>query len=821
MNKYGYAVDLIKEYATESMKAINNTDKHVEKTYIMRRKNNDMEGNSVIKNGQAYDVLKRRDQLCSGETNAGGMDDYIIIWAAIIPNVAGLPAFRDTDIHAIMRMNGINTIKYIDYHTGKEKDSEMFIDSSDNIDAIIKSYSHACELVNNNLPFYGSNLKINNIKSPYYKRNLILYAEQQKAVDATKKYIENNSSNKNEMLLACKCRFGKTVTALAVAKSLKYKKILILTYKPVAQSAWSDDAHAFYQFSNYTWIDNKNINELKSHDEFICFSSLQRIITKDKQGNIKTISKDISNIDFDCIIIDEYHFGAYKGATDKAICNDEDDNTKEIDFAELKLSAKLYLYVSATPYNALRTGKFNKEQIYKYDYIDEQRDKENHKNDIIYDRPKLNIFSIMPSEKNKYYIDREDTTEFGLNEFFSVNKSTLEFKHKAAVAEFVSKLGMDNTNDIIAIHGEYSNINCNPLSRQFMLQQNDCHIGDNVIFYLHDTYSCNAMANMLENTSWVKNNGYRIIRVYGGSANGNVLSCCNGGIDAIKKIKNEIKQAKKNFEKTITITCGMAMTSVTVPEWTSIFMLSDISALESYIQSIYRVQSPYKLNGKQIKQNCYVFDFSPNRLLNTLSNYTFFTKNYNRHVGINDIIYDMNKFINIVIIDGKQVKEISINELTNEINDRYTSFADYDNFIDRRFITNNNFDGLEDSLQNVEEFSDLTDFTKIAVTTNVDKAKKKQRRYSHNKSSNDVISMENKIRMILINLQKYLYIRRDICKDINSNAEPMDYILNNDCDMLRKVVGVRSDVIRRIYDKNLDKYKINDQIIVYTSNIGK
>ena len=84
------------------------------------------------------------------------------------------------------------TIKYIDYHTGKEKDSEMFIDSSDNIDAIIKSYSHTCELVNNNLPFYGSNLKINNIKSPYYKRNLILYAEQQKAVDATKKYIENN-----------------------------------------------------------------------------------------------------------------------------------------------------------------------------------------------------------------------------------------------------------------------------------------------------------------------------------------------------------------------------------------------------------------------------------------------------------------------------------------------------------------------------------------------------------------------------------------------------------------------------------------------------
>ena len=66
-----------------------------------------------------------------------------------------------------------------------------------------------------------------------------------------------------------------------------------------------------------------------------------------------------------------------------------------------------------------------------------------------------------------------------------------------------------------------------------------------------------------------------------------------------------------------------------------------------------------------------------------------------------------------------------------------------------------------------------------------------------------------------------MYIRRDICKDINSNAEPMNYILNNDCDMLRKIVGVRSDVIRKIYDNNLDKYKINDQIIVYTNNIDK
>jgi hypothetical protein len=711
MNKYGYAVDLIKDYATESLKAINNTDKRLEKTYIMRRKNNDMHGNNVVKNGQAYDVLKRRDQLCSGETNAGGLDDYVIIWAAIIPNIAGIPAFRDTDIHTILKANGINTIKYMDYHTNKEKDSEMFVDSDSNIDSIIKAYSHACELIKNNIPFSGSNLKIKNIASPYYKRNLILYDEQQKAINATKKYIENNTSNKNEMLLACKCRFGKTITALATAKSLGYKRILILTYKPIAQEAWSDDAHAFYQFENYAWIDNTNLNELKLHDEFICFSSLQRIVTKDKQGNIKTISKDISSTQFDCIIIDEYHFGAYKGQTDKAICNAEDDNTHEIDFDELKLSAKLYLYVSATPYNALRAGKFTKEQIYKYDYIDEQRDKENHPNNINYDRPKLNIFSVLPSEKNKYYIDREDTTEFGLNEFFSVDKTSLEFKHKAAVAEFVSQLGADNTNDIDIIRGEYSNINCNPLSRQFMLQQNDNHIGDNIIFYLHDTYSCHAMSNMLENASWVKNNKYRIIRVYGSSANNNVPSCCHGGIDAMKKIQDGIKQAAANGEKTITVTCGMAMTSVTIPEWTSIFMLSDISALESYIQSIYRVQSPYKIDGKQVKQNCYVFDFSPNRLLNTLSNYTFFTKNYNRNGSINDIIYNMKKFINIVIIDGKQVKEIDINELTSEINDRYTSFADYDSFIDRRFIINNNFDGLNESLQDVDEFSDVPDFT--------------------------------------------------------------------------------------------------------------
>lgn len=250
-------------------------------------------------------------------------------------------------------------------------------------------------------------------------------------------------------------------------------------------------------------------------------------------------------------------------------------------------------------------------------------------------------------------------------------------------------------------------------------------------------------------------------------------------------------------------------------------MLSDISALESYIQSIYRVQSPYKIDGKQVKQNCYVFDFSPNRLLNTLSNYTFFTKNYNRKCSINDIIYNMKKFINIVIIDGKQVKEIDINELTSEINDRYTSFADYDSFIDRRFIINNNFDGLNESLQDVDEFSDVPDFTAISLTGNVEKTKNKQKRHNHNHNKKSIVSIENKIRMILINLQKYLYIRRDICKDINDSIEPMNYILDNDSDTLRKIIGIRPDTMRKIYNNNLDKYKINDQIIVYTGNICK
>lgn len=103
------------------------------------------------------------------------------------------------------------------------------------------------------------------------------------------------------------------------------------------------------------------------------------------------------------------------------------------------------------------------------------------------------------------------------------------------------------------------------------------------------------------------------------------------GLDALAPVERAMENPDPLHCKSITLSCGKLTTGVTVKSWTGIFMLRDTSSPETYFQAAFRVQSPWTITNRDglhpnqteiLKQECYVFDFSPNRALRKLAEYS-------------------------------------------------------------------------------------------------------------------------------------------------------------------------------------------------------
>ena len=82
-------------------------------------------------------------------------------------------------------------------------------------------------------------------------------------------------------------------------------------------------------------------------------------------------------------------------------------------------------------------------------------------------------------------------------------------------------------------------------------------------------------------------------------------------------------------QKTITLSCGKLTTGVSVKPWTGILMLRNSSSPETYFQAAFRVQTPWTARDPDdpnreviLKEECYVFDFAPNRALRQIQEYS-------------------------------------------------------------------------------------------------------------------------------------------------------------------------------------------------------
>lgn len=504
--------------------------------------------------------------------------------------------------------------------------------------------------------------------------------EQEEAVTKTADYFESFAADKsNEGLTAhflwnAKMRFGKTFTAYQLALRMKWKHVLVLTFKPAVKTAWKEDLLTHKDFKGWTFVEkqeNREFNHVDLLQRFVCFASFQDVLGTNSVGGIKATNEWIQQVHWDCIILDEYHFGAW-GKNAKEYYNKQDIATriaeetqkiyaedaaskKEMEAREsfdeglMPLETKHYLYLSGTPFRAIASGEFIEEQIYNWTYSDEQSAKYNWDNskgaNPYLSLPKMVMMTYQLPDKIREIAEGGEFCEFDLNEFFSADDET--FTNEEYVQKWVD-----------LIHGAYAENVVSDLKLQDKKPPfpfSDTRLLDylrHTFWFLPTVASCKAMKKLLEKPINRKFFGrYKIIVAAGNEA--------GMGAEAVNPVYASMGNPQEDC--TITFSCGKLSTGVTVKPWTGIFMLRNSSSPETYFQAAFRVQSPWTMRdewGEEVvlKPLCYVFDFAPNRALHQVADYScrLSVDEHNPEKKVNDFI----QYLPILAYDGSSMKQI-------------------------------------------------------------------------------------------------------------------------------------------------------------------
>ncbi|NCU29057.1 hypothetical protein EOM60_00400 [Candidatus Saccharibacteria bacterium] len=430
-------------------------------------------------------------------------------------------------------------------------------------------------------------------KLPYTLRT-----EQESAVKQAFEYFKSHYNG--EFLWNAKPRFGKTLASYDLAKRLNAKKVLIVTNRPAIANSWFDDFESFvdgYYFISETssLADRKSIsrdqyNQLEDKKPFITFLSLQDLKGSKYFGGSHEKLAWVADLEWDLLIIDEAHEGVDTAPTDAAFTNVTRQNT---------------LHLSGTPFKALANQKFASDAIFNWTYLDEQKIKkaelEEDETGDHTDLPDLKLYtyrvSQMVADEVNDGVEIDDDTRdyaFDLNELFSAKDQ--KFIHEEDVKKFLKNL---TTNQ------KY------PFSTPELrdeLKHTFWYVGNRVD-------SVKALEQLLKTDEVFGNGNYKIVIAAG---DGKSFDEEEQDFKGNEKSFDKVKEAIKNHNKTITLSCGQLTTGVTVKEWSAVLMLTDIKSTPQYMQAAFRAQNPYRYmenDEYKAKQSAYLFDFAPTRVL--------------------------------------------------------------------------------------------------------------------------------------------------------------------------------------------------------------
>ncbi len=514
-----------------------------------------------------------------------------------------------------------------------------------------------------------------------------LRSEQAAAVKKTRDYFRSiwmeDSKAVPRFLWNAKMRFGKTFASYHLAKELDAKKILVVTFKPAVEDAWQTDLESHVDFKGWQYFSKAAGGDPAKADKkspMVYFGSFQDLLGKDKAtGLIKAKNEWVHTTNWDLVIFDEYHFGAWRESAKELFEGEEEQEAKkevaieygsvldsfgeileelsgnERDF--LPISTKAYLYLSGTPFKALATGEFIEEQIFNWTYTDEQRAKLEYglkhpdKWNPYASLPEMRLMTYQMPDEIVAIANQGEFDEFDLNAFF-------EAKGQGKKANFKNKDDVQKWLNIL--RGAYlpTQLDSMKMGKRPPFPYSDSRLlpyMQHSFWFLPTVAACQAMANLLREKQNVFWNDYEILEVAGPGA--------GIGLAALPPVKKAIGSG---FEtKTITLSCGKLTTGVTVPQWSSMLMLRNLNSPETYFQAAFRVQSPWSIknpNGDNpheeaiAKPVCFVFDFAPTRALRQIAEYGagLSPESNDPEQAVEELV----KFLPVLAYDGSNMTQV-------------------------------------------------------------------------------------------------------------------------------------------------------------------
>lgn len=577
---------------------------------------------------------------------------------AIFVRDGRLAAVNDKEVHDVLLRSGIKR-KVFDKVNGANEWFCCDLETAKRAIAAVKEGRKALK---------GSEVTVG--QSPIQFR-----PEQREAIDKTLRQFKKG----NQMLWNAKMRFGKTLSALQVVKERgDFRRVLILTHRPVVDAGWFEDfGKIFYDNDEYAYGSKTNGDSFTSLERrarrgecrYVYFASMQDLRGSELVGGNFDKNNDIFSTPWDLIIVDEAHEGT-QTELGKAV------------MAELTKEKTKVLRLSGTPFNLL--DEYKEEEIFTWDYVMEQRAKAEwdltHPGDHnpYAGLPRLNIYTYDLGRLMNKFADED--IAFNFREFFRTNESG-EFVHRSHVENFLNLLTKTDEESMYP----FANKRYRDIFRH-------------TLWMVPGVKAAKALAAMLRNHPVF--GLFEIVNVAGDGDEEEPNE------EALRKVNNAIGP-DPDMTCTITLSCGRLTTGVSVKPWTGVLMLSGShnTAASAYMQTIFRVQTPATINGR-VKEDCYVFDFAPDRTLKVLAETAkISTKAGKQTTSDRQQLGEFLNFCPIIAVDGSKMKRFNTEQMLQQLKRVYVERVVQHGFEDGYLY--NNYELMRLSDVDIREFDEL------------------------------------------------------------------------------------------------------------------
>ena len=582
----------------------------------------------------------------------------------------GLCSFNDKEVHNVLERSGIKK-KVFDT---VNKANEWFITDLDTVKRAIAAVKEGRE-------------SLTTAEVTQHRTPIVFRPEQRKAIDDTKKQYKKG----NQMLWNAKMRFGKTLSALQVVKEVDFKRTLILTHRPVVDSGWFEDfGKIFYDRPEFAYGSKNNGDSHSSLEarasqgkcQYVYFASMQDLRGSELVGGNFDKNDEVFATKWDFIIVDEAHEGTQTELGKAVMTELVKENTK-------------VLRLSGTPFNLL--DEFAEGEIYTWDYVMEQQAKatwdELHFGDPnpYASLPTMNIYTYDLGRLLNDFADED--IAFNFREFFRANNEG-KFVHEKDVWAFLNLLTKEDKES------------CYPFANEVYR-----NIFRHSLWIVPGVASARALSAMLQSHPVFQH--FKIVNVAG---DGDLEEESKDALSAVE----EAIGSDPDATRTITLSCGRLTTGVSVKAWTAVFMLSGSynTGAASYMQTIFRVQTPATINGR-VKEQCYVFDFAPDRTLKVIAE----TAKISSKAGktSSDDRKVMGEFLNfcpIISVEGSKMNPFDVPRMLEQLKKVYVERVVRNGFEDKS-LYNDELMKLNDlELQAFDDLKKIIGQTKAMPKTN-------------------------------------------------------------------------------------------------------